>query len=238
MKPLIIANWKMNLAFQEASELSKSISNQENHHRLIIAPPTPYIAYLAQIYKKLNFCAQDVSTRSTFGPYTGENSAKFFKSCNVNYALIGHSERRYLLGENNMIVRTKAEICINNKITPIICIGETERERNSNHYEEFLLRQLNESIPETDKPLIIAYEPVWAIGTNNTPSIEEISKIIQLIRENNNKQSVIAKSLQIVYGGSVNSKNYETIAAVKDIDGVLLGGASLDKEELFRILNL
>jgi triosephosphate isomerase len=238
MKPLIIANWKMNLTFHEASELTKSMSNNENHHRLIIAPPTPYIAYLVQIYKKLNFCAQDVSTRSTFGPYTGENSAKCFKSCNVNYALIGHSERRYLLGENNIIVRTKAEICINNKITPIICIGETEKERTSGHYEEFLLQQLKDSIPETDKPLIIAYEPVWAIGTNNTPTIEEISKIIQLIRENNNKQSVIAKSLQIVYGGSVNSKNYKDIAAIKNIDGVLLGGASLDKEELSRILNL
>ena len=142
------------------------------------------------------------------------------------------------MGENNIIVRTKAEICIKNKITPIICIGETEKERNSNHYEEFLLQQLNDSVPETDKPIIIAYEPVWAIGTNNTPTIEEISKVIQLIRDNNNKQSVIAKSLQIVYGGSVNYKNYKNIATIKDIDGVLLGGASLDKEELFRILNL
>jgi triosephosphate isomerase len=235
MKPLIITNWKMNLTFNEASDLTKSISSHEDHHRLIIAPPTPYIAYLAQIYKKLNFCAQDVSTRSAFGPYTGENSAKCFKSCNVNYSLIGHSERRSLFGESNTTVRTKAEICLDNKITPIICIGETEKERNSGNYEEFLLKQLNESTPDTDKTIIIAYEPVWAIGTNNTPTIEEISKITELIRTN--KQSIVAKSLQIVYGGSVNSKNYKSITAIKDIGGVLLGGASLNKDELFRILN-
>ena len=97
------------------------------------------------------------------------------------------------------------------------------------------LKQLNESTPDTDKTIIIAYEPVWAIGTNNTPTIEEISKITELIRTN--KQTIVAKSLQIVYGGSVNSKNYKSITAIKDIGGVLLGGASLNKDELFRILN-
>lgn len=235
MKPLIITNWKMNLTFNEASDLSKSISSHEDHHRLVIAPPTPYIAYLSQIYRKLNFCAQDVSTRGAFGPYTGENSAKCFKSCNVSYSLIGHSERRSLFGESNATVRRKAEICLENKIIPIICIGETEKERQSQNYKEFLLKQLNESVPETEKPIIIAYEPVWAIGTNITPSTDEINEVTELIK--NNEQTMIAKSLQIVYGGSVNSKNYKSITTIKNINGVLVGGASLDKEELFKMLN-
>ena len=235
MKPLIITNWKMNLTFNEAATLAKLISEHDDHYRLIIAPPTPYIAYLAQIYKKLKFCAQDISTRSAFGSYTGENSAKCFKSCDINYSLIGHSERRSLFGETNIVARAKAEICIDNKITPIICIGETEKVRQSGHYKEFLLNQLEESTPETDKPIIVAYEPVWAIGTKITPTIEEIGEIAQLIKTK--KQSLVAKTLQLVYGGSVNSENYKNIINIKDISGVLVGSASLDKDELLKILN-
>ena len=235
MKPLIIANWKMNLTFSEASTLAKSMSDYNDHHRLIIAPPTPYIAYLAQTYPQLNFCAQDVSTRSSFGSYTGENSAKCFKSCDINYSLIGHSERRSLCGETNETVRTKVQICLDNKITPIICIGESAQLRQRKRYKEFLLNQLGESIPETDKPIIIAYEPVWAVGTKITPTIEKISEIIQLIKTKN--QTLLAKNLQLVYGGSVNSENYQDIANIKDISGVLIGTASLNKNELFKILN-
>ena len=139
MEQLIIANWKMNLTFKEASNLTRFLSEHNNCHKLIIAPPTPYIAYLAQNYQQLRFCAQDVSVKNAFGSYTGESSAKFFKSCGVNYSLIGHSERRTLFGETNQIVRKKAEVCIENQITPIICIGESEALRNSGNYKEFLL---------------------------------------------------------------------------------------------------
>ena len=112
MEQLIIANWKMNLTFKEASNLTRFLSEHNNCHKLIIASPTPYIAYLAQNYQQLSFCAQDVSVKNAFGSYTGESSAKFFKSCGVNYSLIGHSERRTLFGETNGIVRKKAEVCI------------------------------------------------------------------------------------------------------------------------------
>ncbi len=235
MKSLIIANWKMNLTLTQAASLARSMSEFNNYHQLIIAPPAPYVAYLAQAYPKLNFCAQDVSARSGFGPYTGEISAQIFKSCDVNYALIGHSERRILFGETDKTVKAKIEICLDNQITPIICIGESIELRQSLNYKEFLLNQLSNSIPETTKPIIIAYEPVWAIGTKITPTIEEITEIIKLIKTAS--QSMVAKNVQLVYGGSVNSENCKDIINIKDISGVLVGNASLNKDELFKILN-
>ena len=235
MEQLIIANWKMNLTFKEASNLTRFLSEHNNCHKLIIASPTPYIAYLAQNYQQLSFCAQDVSVKNAFGSYTGESSAKFFKSCGVNYSLIGHSERRTLFGETNGIIRKKAEVCIENQITPIICIGESEALRNSGSYKEFLLTQLEESLPKTDKRMIIAYEPVWAIGTQITPTIEQITEVAELIKTK--YQSIVAKTMQLVYGGSVNSENCKDIINIKDISGILVGGASLNKDKLFKILN-
>ena len=235
MEPLIIANWKMNLTFKEALNLTRLLSDHNDAHRLVIAPPTPYIAYLAQSYQHLSFCAQDVSINNAFGPYTGESSAKFFKSCGVNYSLIGHSERRTLFGETNEIVRKKVESCLDNQIIPIICIGESEELRNSGNYKEFLLTQLEESLPKTDKHIIIAYEPVWAIGTKIIPTTKQISEVTELIKTK--YQSIVAKTMQLVYGGSVNSENCKDILNIKDISGVLLGGASLNKDELFKILN-
>lgn len=235
MKQLIIANWKMNLTFKEASNLTRCLSEHNNFHKLIIASPTPYIAYLAQNYQQLNFCAQDISVKNAFGSYTGESSAKFFKSCRVNYSLIGHSERRVLFGETNETVKKKAEICIDNQMTPIICIGESEVLRNSGGYKEFLLTQLEESLPKTDKRMIIAYEPMWAIGTKIIPSIEQISEVIELIKSK--YQSIVAKTMQLVYGGSTNSKNCKNIINIKNISGILVGGSSLNKDKLFKILN-
>jgi len=235
MTSLIIANWKMNLTFEEASNLTTLLCEHPHFHKLIIAPPTPYIAYLAQNYQQLRFCAQDISIKNAFGSYTGESSAKFFKSCGVNYSLIGHSERRTLFGETNEIVRKKVESCLDNQIIPIVCIGESKELRNSGNYKEFLLTQLEESLPKTDKHIIIAYEPVWAIGTKVTPTTQQITEVAELIKSR--YQSILAKTMQLVYGGSVNSENCKDIINIKDVAGVLVGGASLNKEELFKILN-
>ncbi|NBU53397.1 MAG: triosephosphate isomerase, partial [Alphaproteobacteria bacterium] len=137
--------------------------------------------------------------------------------------------------ETNGIVRKKAEVCIENQITPIICIGESEALRNSGSYKEFLLTQLEESLPKTDKRMIVAYEPVWAIGTQITPTIDQISEVAELIKTK--YQSIVAKTMQLVYGGSVNSENCKDIINIKDISGILVGGASLNKDKLFKILN-
>lgn len=224
MKPLIIANWKMNLTFLEARFFAERMPHYPN---LIIAPPTPYLGYLAHNHQ-FTFCAQDVSIYNDFGSYTGENSAKFFKSCMVNYAIVGHTERRKMCGETNIIVQTKAQNCIDNDITPIICIGETLDTRQDNKYIEFLTKQLKQSLP--DGEVIIAYEPIWSIGTGIVPSIFQIREIIDLIRSLDSKA-------RVVYGGSVNSKNCRNILNIQDISGLLVGSASLNQDELVKILN-
>lgn len=230
MSPLIIANWKMNLTFNEAIFLATSLTEQSFSRQLIIAPPAPYIGYLKAHFEQIDFCAQDVSSKNEFGSYTGENTAKFFKSCGVNYAIIGHSERRNLCKEDDDIVRVKAQNCLDNDITPIICIGEPLEIRQNKSYPEFLLNQLKQSAPQTDKEIIIAYEPLWSIGTGVVPTIEEISEVFALIRG-------LEKKIKLVYGGSVNSKNCEELLKISGISGLLVGGASLNKEELFKILN-
>lgn len=228
---MIIANWKMNLTLEEADEICKRLSSNSSR-LLIIAVPTPYIAYLKAKYENLNFCAQDVSIKNDFGSYTGENSAKFFKSFGINYSIIGHSERRNLFGENNETIRQKLLNCISNDITPILCIGESLEIRKSGYYKEFLIRQLEECVGDiiSHVSIIIAYEPVWAIGTKVIPSVNEISEIFDLIRNLDYKT-------QLVYGGSVNSENCKKLLEISNISGLLVGAASLDAEELLKILN-
>lgn len=236
MKPIIIANWKMNLTLQEAGLKAKLLESSNYSAQFLLAPPMPYLAYFANLFKKITFCAQDVSAISGFGSYTGEYSAEMIKSCDVNYAIIGHSERRSNFHESNRIVKKKAENCIKAGITPIICIGEPLEARKNHNFKEFILEQITESIPEHASDIIIAYEPSWAIGTGISPTIDEIAEIFEFIKTSS-KISMVAKNAQAVYGGSVNSKNYKEILAVPNNSGVILGGASLDDQELGSILN-
>ena len=236
MKPLIIANWKMNLTLKEADEKLKSLMGGNFKARLFVAIPTPYLAYFADKYKTINFCAQDVSSVKNFGPYTGEFSSAMLSSAGINYVLTGQSERRELFRESNKIGRKKSQNCLNSNITPVICIGESLENRQNSNYQEFLIEQLNESIPEGSHQIIIAYEPLWAIGTGISPSIEEISEIVSLIRSSP-KTSIVAKNAQLVYSGSVNSKNYHKFLEIKGVDGLIVSSSALDDNELKKILN-
>jgi triosephosphate isomerase len=236
MKPIIIANWKMNLNLDDAFSKTSALNKRNSSAQFILAPPTPYLAYLAKNCKKTSFCAQDVSDISGYGAYTGESSANIIKSCDVNYAIIGHSEKRTIMKDSNMTVRKKAENCIKAGITPIICIGETLESRKNNNYREFILEQISESIPDNATNIIIAYEPIWAIGTGILPTTEELSDIFDFIK-NNSAISQVARNAQLVYGGSVNSRNYKEIISIKGVSGVLIGGASLDDDELNSILD-
>lgn len=235
MKPIIISNWKMNLNLSDAISLVREIENESPQAELLIAPPAPYLAYFAETFKKISICAQDISVYGEFGAYTGEYSAQIVKSCGIHYAIIGHSERRSLMFETNKIVKQKIENCIHAGIVPIICIGENLEARQNNSFREFLLEQIK-SIPENAHDIIIAYEPVWAIGTGIYPNLEEINQVIELIRTHE-QISPVAKNARLVYGGSVSGKNFSEIIQIPEISGVLIGSASLNKEELKSILN-
>ena len=236
MKPIIIANWKMNLSLDDAFSKATALNKRNSSAQFILAPPTPYLAHFAKNCSKTSFCAQDVSSISGYGAYTGENSASIIKSCGVNYAIIGHSEKRTIMKDSNMTVRKKAENCVKAGITPIICVGETLETRRNNNYKEFISEQISESIPDNAINIIIAYEPIWAIGTGILPTTDELSVIFDFIK-NNSAISQVARNAQLVYGGSVNSRNYKEIISIKGVSGVLIGGASLDDDELNSILD-
>ncbi|GAB4166172.1 MAG: hypothetical protein Tsb006_5600 [Rickettsiaceae bacterium] len=225
----------MNLKLADALALAQSIEPNERSHQFLLAPPTPYLAYFATLIKKAAICAQDVSVVKGFGAFTGENSAELIKSCGVDYAIIGHSERRTTMLETNVVIKKKIENCINAGITPIVCIGETMEARRNNSFKEFLLEQI-QFIPENAHNLILAYEPIWSIGTGIAPRPEEIYEIVELIK-NSKHVSLVAKNAQLVYGGSVSSKNFTEITKIKGIGGVLIGSASLNREELQLIVS-
>lgn len=237
MRPFIIANWKMNLTLDEAinliSKLEKNIKTHGNH--VLIASPVPYITRLQEISSKIAFCAQDVSLFSVEGAYTGEISANMIKSCGINYSIIGHSERRKYFKEDNMVIQTKVKNCLDAGITPIVCFGESKEEREKKGYNELLFKQINESLPDTSENIILAYEPLWSIGSGVSASLPEIAEIANFIQDN--RQALVAKNLSLVYGGSVSSKNYKDILSIPGISGVLVGGASLNIDELTNMIN-
>lgn len=237
MKPLIIANWKMNLTLNESVKYAKTIVSFKHSSQLLLAPPAIYLAHLSALFPKMNFCAQNVSIFDK-GSFTGEFSAAMIKSCNINYAIVGHSERRINFAEDNQTIQKKAANCINSNIIPIICIGESADDRRNNNFHNFLLTQLNESIPSNADAsnIIIAYEPIWAIGSGLAPSGKEIQELFLFLKRNNNT-TFVAKNATMIYGGSVNSKNYKEILSVPENKGLLVGSASLNENELKTILN-
>lgn len=236
MNKIIILNWKMNLP--DDNLLNFLVSLQPN--RLIVAPPIPYLVHLKNIFKNIEFCSQDVSSFKGYGAFTGEFSAGLLKVSGVNYAIIGHSERRNNNWENNKTVKRKVTNCLEEGLAPILCIGETIESRKEGTYKDFLLDQLSHSLPDnlslTNK-IVIAYEPIWAIGTGIKPNNKEIAEVIHLIK-NSKFFSGVAKKVKMIYGGSVDSTNIEGLLNIDEIDGVMIGSASLKLEEMRKILNI
>lgn len=233
MKRLVVANWKMNFSLTDAIDCCKNISKSimsPSKSRTIIACPSIYLSYLQGHFKDLIFASQDVTkSRYNYGEATGEISAKMIYDLGVKYSIIGHSYRRIYHNETNEIVKTKAENCINHNITPIICVGEPESVRKNNMHLQYIEKQLQESIP-TSSSFILAYEPIWSIGTGNLPTILQLKEVFSLI------ENIIAKHVTLLYGGSVNSQNIDLIKNVNQIDGLLLGKASLNSLELKQII--
>ncbi|MGV2433028.1 MAG UNVERIFIED_CONTAM: triose-phosphate isomerase [Rickettsiaceae bacterium] len=234
MTKLIIANWKTYLTLDDSIKLCNSIDATEN---LIIAPSNPYIALLASKFPQLNFAGQDVSALSNvYGAYTGESHACMLKDIGVGYAILGHSERRSNKLDDSKNIAKKLVHCLESSVIPIICIGENIEDRKSGRYKEVILSQLNEILSSiaTKSDIIIAYEPFWSVGTGVLPSLDEISEIAELIRNN---VKFLDNRLFLVYGGSINAKNALALMDLPNIDGFLIGKAATDIQELKAILD-
>lgn len=227
MKKLIIANWKLNpTTLKDAQALAGSISIKAKN-TVVLCPPT---IYLPQInYPRLG--AQDCFWQNS-GAYTGQTSPLQLKDLKIKYSIIGHSEKRGL-GESDEMVNAKARALLAQKITPVVCVGfGTTVEQDDLEVVDVLRQQLDGSLKGLDaKKIIVAYEPVWAIGTGHNASPEHAEKISIFIKT---KYQV----LKVLYGGSVNAKNAKNFMLQPNVGGLLVGGASLKAEEFNQIINL
>lgn len=249
-KKIIAGNWKMNADKNEAVALVNGILAQYDEYNLsdnkavVIASPFPYIHYCASMFANYPFmlaAAQNCSEHEQ-GAYTGEVSAKIIASLDVKYVIVGHSERRQYFNETDEILLKKIHRAQQQQLIPIFCCGESLEIREQNEHFNFIKAQLENCLfhlsSEEMKNTVIAYEPIWAIGTGKTASPGQAQEVHAFIREEIAKKynNDIAENSSILYGGSVNAKNAEELFACKDIDGGLVGGASLKVEEFAQII--
>jgi len=221
----IIGNWKMNGNISEKKSLFSALAKVKTRNKIVIC--LPFTLLNGENYG-ITIGAQDISNHEN-GAYTGDISATMLTASGVKYVIIGHSERRKNHNETNEIVKDKAEIAIKHKITPVICVGETAKEKDSGKTKSVIKKMLMQSIPDSGK-YIIAYEPRWAIGSGKTPTMDEIANAIKTIYEN------LPTPVPILYGGSVNKDNAHDIISVPHIDGLLIGGASLKSKTFIPII--
>ena len=236
-KPIVAGNWKMNGSKSLIDDIAAALNGQTFQADVIVFPPAMLIEQAAN--QGLTVGTQTVSEYEK-GAYTGETQAALAKSLGATYTLVGHSERRAIYGESDTDVANKFGHAQQHGLTPILCVGETEEERESGLTEEVVARQINAVISKLGIAAlansVIAYEPVWAIGTGKTASPEQAQAVHKFIRDLLAKQDQqIAMALRLLYGGSVNEQNSELLFAQQDIDGGLIGGASL-KPESFKAI--
>jgi len=247
-KKIVAANWKMNLTLQEALTLCSEVSNmlkdeQKNQAEVLIAPPFVYLQSLKNLLEgsKIILSAQNCSEH-TKGAYTGEISAAMLASVGVKYVIIGHSERRLYYHETHRQIEDKINRALENDLKVIFCCGETLEIRNKNEHIAFVQNQLAGSLfqlsGEAIKNIVIAYEPVWAIGTGKTATSQQAQEMHREIRNYLAQKygNTIAENLSILYGGSVNASNAAELFACPDVDGALVGGASLKSREFVEIV--
>jgi triosephosphate isomerase len=250
-KKIVAGNWKMNLDYNEGLSLFSEIANMvkdeiTGSQQAVICTPFIHLSSVAQLakgYDKVAVGAQNAHQNES-GAYTGEISAKMVKSTGAAYVILGHSERRQYFGEDNQLLAQKTEAALSNGLKPIFCIGETLDEREAEQHFDVIKTQLKEGIfhlsTEQFEQLVLAYEPVWAIGTGKTASSEQAQEIHAFIREEiaNNYSQQVADNTTILYGGSCNPKNAADLFAQADIDGGLIGGASLKSRDFLDIVKV
>ena len=236
---LIVSNWKMNFNFIQAKNLVTNLKKiKYNKVKLtnIICPQFLLLPTLNEALFKSDFIlgAQDLHFDLN-GPYTGDTSIELIKDYNCKYSIVGHSERRALHNESNIMIKKKVKLCLDNFIIPILCVGESIEQRKKNTYKDFILKQLTECIKKIEcSQLVIAYEPIWSIGTGIIPKVDDIVEISELIFSFLKKEKI--DKFQILYGGSVSSSNFKEINSIDKINGALIGGASLKIDEMEKIL--
>lgn len=233
-KAFIAGNWKMNMTVASGTKLITELKPlvKEAKCDVCLCVPAILIPAMTKAAKgsKIKIGAENMHWAAS-GAYTGEISADMLKDYGVKYVIIGHSERRQYFGENNDTVNQRTLAALKNELTPIVCIGETLSERSAGDTEKVLSRQLEFGLHgvEDVKQLVIAYEPVWAIGTGQTATDEQAQETIKFIRKKLSKMFSVkdANRVRILYGGSMNAGNCKGLMAQPDIDGGLIGGASL-----------
>lgn len=244
---IVAGNWKMNKSFGEADDLMTGIVESLREYDttdvdIIICPPFPYLELVSDNAEDADFFtgAQNVAKFSD-GAYTGEVSASMLKSMGVDYCIVGHSERRKYFGETDADIAQKIDRLLEQDITPIICVGENLQEREEGRHFEVIGKQVKEGVfhlkADDMQRCILAYEPVWAIGTGKTATKEQAQEVHEFIRnlilENYNDD--VAQEVSILYGGSCKPSNAQELFSMKDVDGGLIGGASLKASDFIDI---
>ena len=244
MSLCLVANWKLNgskeFNTQWALEFFRNF-NGKNSSYLGIAPPSIYIDHIKDLLagQEIKIGSQNIDLEQS-GARTGEISASMIKDLGCSFSIIGHSERRLLFQETNQMIGQKLIQANNNSIIPILCIGESAEENQSNNTHNVLEQQIVEALGNANKlsSLIIAYEPVWAIGSGKTPNPEQINSIHEMIKDVVQSRFPKIGLESVLYGGSVNLENATSLFGQKNVDGALIGGASLDGREFALIANV
>ena len=244
---IVAGNWKMNKLFPQADDLVNSIAEELRNYDttdvdVIVCPPCPYLELVSDVSEDGDFFtgAQNESKFEN-GAYTGEVSATMLKSLGVDYCIVGHSERRKYFHETNQDIAQKIDRLLNEDITPIMCVGESLDERESGRYLDVIRTQIEEGIfhlsADDMQRCVIAYEPVWAIGTGHTATKEQAQEVHAFIRQLicDKYNDDVAQEVSILYGGSCNPTNARELFAMEDIDGGLIGGASLKHKDFIEI---
>ena len=242
-RTIVAGNWKMNASKESVNKLILGILSgmSEVRSEVVVCAPFPYLSQVEALitHSQVKLGAQNLNTNSS-GAFTGEVSADMIKDFGARHVIVGHSERRSLYGETSALVAEKVKTALDNDLTPLLCVGESLEQRESGETEIVVAEQINTVIElvgiDAFRNIIIAYEPVWAIGTGKTASPEQAQAahlfIRDLLRKSNES---IAQSTHILYGGSMNAGNAKELISCADIDGGLIGGAALKAEDFLQI---
>jgi triosephosphate isomerase (TIM) len=241
-RPLVAGNWKMNGLRASIAVLKKIIDGARTlgDVDIIVCPPATLIACFAEAARgtRVGIGGQDCHAEAA-GAYTGDISAEMLRDAGAMAVILGHSERRRYHGETDSVVRAKVVAAHRAGLLAIVCIGETRAEHDAGRANEVVCNQLLGSLPDRIENIVIAYEPIWAIGTGSTPTPEDVRAMHALIRKHlSGRFGAAAETVRILYGGSVKPGNAKELLGIENVDGALVGGASLDAGEFLAIAEI